>query len=345
MAERIQVTPERVKSYIDENLSGDNYHLFYGLHLLSRERFSAVMDALLNGELQVEELVRLGGFSDAEADQLLAESLGSWVSPAVAIPAVGSDGYVYLTGTLGLGSMIRASELAEAGASIGRVLGASVRVGRGGHESIEAVEAIFTASILPAALDGRELRLYLPSSEYEVAELPILNSDLQRKQFLRDIASGILAPLMGSGSVLSKLLAVGSRRPGLSSAPGLAQWVLADPRPAGNTRLLVHREAALRTVRGAYTRTEIDEMLSGVLAARPGHIATGNLVSSLDFRTRLASAAAAFHFPSDAELALKASMAVDVMNAIYDHRDRLRGFILRVIDGCSGLLVGTYPAN
>jgi hypothetical protein len=345
VSERIQVTPESVKEYIDANLSGDNFHLFYGLHLLSHDRFSALMDALINGELQVEELVRLGGFSDAEADALIAESLGSWVSPAVAIPATGSDGYAYLSDELDLGWMVQDAAVAGNGIPVGRVLGVSIRVGRGGHTSIEEVDSIFATSVLPDALVGQELRIYLPSTVEEIMELSIPGADDARRQFLSDIAPGILAPLMGSGPVLSKLLTVGTRRPGLSSAPGLAQWILSDAWTVGNVRLLMHREAALRTTLGPYTRSEIDGMLDAVLASRPGYVATMNHLNSLYFKAKVAAFAAMHHFPSDVELADKASKVVDVLDALNDHRDRLRYFLIRVVEGCSGILIGTYPAS
>jgi hypothetical protein len=43
MADRVAVTAESVRAYLDREMTGDNYHLMYGLHLLSRDRFLAVM--------------------------------------------------------------------------------------------------------------------------------------------------------------------------------------------------------------------------------------------------------------------------------------------------------------
>ena len=102
MAARIEVNAGTVRAYLDRAMTRENYHLMYGLHLLSKDRFRGIMDALINGDLQPEDLVRLGSFSDDEADVLLSESLSGWTSGSVATPTAGTDGYQYLTRTLGV---------------------------------------------------------------------------------------------------------------------------------------------------------------------------------------------------------------------------------------------------
>ena len=349
MAERTPVTAASVRAYLDREMSGDNYHLMYGLHLLSRDRFVAVMDALMNGDLQIEELVRMGGFTNAEADLLLRETLGSWVSPAVAEPRTGEDGYAYLSDELGLGSLVTAAAQAAARTPVGRLLGASVRIGPGGHSGLDEVEAIFADRILEEALAGLPLAVYLPSSEVQVRALPIAAGDDEAREARASALWGLcrvtLAPLMEAGTVLERLVAVGRRRSRILSAPGLAEWVMSETRPAGDTRLLMHREAAERTMLGPFTRSDITAKLDAFFSAVPSFVATGRSMSALDFQVAVCRAAAARHFPDDAEIAERVSTASDALQALFDHRDRLRGFALRVLDGCARNLLGEYPPN
>ena len=53
MAARIEVNAETVRTYLDRAMTRENYHLMYGLHLLSKDRCRGVMDALINGDLLV----------------------------------------------------------------------------------------------------------------------------------------------------------------------------------------------------------------------------------------------------------------------------------------------------
>ena len=345
MADRVAVTAESVRAYLDREMTGDNYHLMYGLHLLSRDRFTAVMDALMNGELQLEELVRLGGFTNNEADLLLRETLGSWVSPAVAEPRTGEDGYAYLSETLGMGALVRAAATAPARTPVGRLLGATVVIGKGGHSGTDEVEAIFADRILEPALAGLPMSVYLPETADEIRALPMVNSTAGRQDFLWGLSRVALSPIMGSGTVLEKLVSVGRRRSKIITAPGLAEWVMSETRPASDTRLLMHREAAERTIAGPYTLAEISAKLDRVYAAVPSFVATGRTLSRLDFQLTVARNALIAHFPDESELVERVSVATDALQALFDHRDRLRAFALRVLEGCSKNLLGEYPPN
>ena len=345
MADRVAVTAESVRAYLDREMTGDNYHLMYGLHLLSRDRFTAVMDALMNGELQLEELVRLGGFTNNEAYLLLRETLGSWVSPAVAEPRTGEDGYAYLSETLGLGAMVRAAATAPARTPVGRLLGAVVTVGKGGHSGTEEVEAIFIDRVLDQALAGLPLSVYLPETAGQVRDLPMAGSTLTRRDVLWGLARVTLSPIMETSTVLEKLVSVGRRRSKILTAPGLAEWVMSETRPANDTRLLMHREAAERTIRGHYTLDEIVTKLDGIYSAVPNFVGTGRTFSRLDFQTAVVRAALTTHFPDEAELVERVSVVSDVLQAMFDHRDRLCAFALRVLEGCSKNLIGEYPPN
>jgi hypothetical protein len=341
--DRAQVTGASVRNYMDANLDRTNYHLFYGLHLLPRDRFLAVMDALLNNELQPEELVRLGGFTAAEADSLLKDSLGSWTNPSVAQPVVGTDGYTYLAETLGLAQLVKDASLAVAGPAASRTLGAHVRIGgRDGHINEAAAESIFRSAVLPAALGVSALESVLPGNEAEYRALPCA-AGAQDQAWLW--GSGVFGPLISpdDGLLLRRLVWTGMVPSSLQLNPALAEWVITTPMPAYDTHLLLHRVAVERTVAGPYTSAELSALLDELESARPNHVGTSRKISFLDLKVRIARAAAAHHFPDDAVLNGRAAVLTGAMQQLTDHRAVLRSFMAAVLAGCASNLLGDYP--
>lgn len=339
MAARIEVNAGTVRAYLDRAMTRENYHLMYGLHLLSKDRFRGIMDALINGDLQPEDLVRLGSFSDDEADVLLSESLSGWTSGSVATPTAGTDGYQYLTRTLGVDAAD--PDTLAAGIAPRRVIAAQIIVGDQGHSSLAEVEAVFRDRILPAALANLTVAEYFPAP----ADIPCPNQDATRRARMETWASSLLGPLEGpdDATLLRRLIPVGLEHCALRESPGLAEWLLRMPRPAPGTKLLVHREAAVRSSVGEYTEPQLAEILDRCEAAVPHHYSTTQEMAVLDFEVRLARLAIAHHFPGNAELTARAQVMADVLDGLYAHRDRLRAFIGRVLGGCEQYLIGDYP--
>lgn len=339
MAARIEVNAETVRTYLDRAMTRENYHLMYGLHLLSKDRFRGVMDALINGDLQPEDLVRLGAFSDDEADALLSESLSGWTSGSVATPTAGTDGYQYLTRVLG----VDASDPDPLATGMGprRVIASQVIVGSQGHSSLAEVEAIFRERVLPGALANLTVAEYFPAP----ADIPCPNQDADRRARMGAWASSLLGPLEGAddATLLRRMIPVGLEHCALRESPGLAEWLLRTPRPAPGTKLLVHREAAVRSSVGEYTEPQLAEILDRCEAAVPHHYSTSQEMAVLDFEVRLARLALAHHFPENASLAGRAQVMADVLDGLHAHRDRLRAFIGRVLAGCEQHLIGDYP--
>lgn len=345
MAARIAVTALTVKDYLDRTMTRDNYHLMYGLHLLTHERYTAVMDALLNGDLQPEELVRLGGFSDAEADALLTTVMAGWTAPSVAIPSAGTTGYSYLTTTLGLQPYSLDPVAAGTPLSPHRLAGATVVVGRQGHASLEEVESIFRSRIAEPALAGLDVAAYIPASADGVRALPVPNQEPIRSERLAAWLAPVIAPLMGpdDATLLRRIVPVASEECSLRESPGLAEWLLRTPRPGPGTKLLLHREAAVRSALGEYTLTELGALVAELETTELDHVGTAVKVTLLEFRVRLAAAIAAHHFPLETALTGRIDVLRDALDGMHDHRDRLRGFIARVLNGCEQHLLGDYP--
>ncbi len=346
MATRTAVTADTVRSYLGTAMNRDNYHLFYGLHLLSADRYKAVMDALINGDLQPEELVRLGGFTDAEADVLVGQTLSGWTSPAVASPSTGTNGYAYLTQTLGLSAaaMDRGPE-DETSLSPHRFAASLIEVGPDAHSSLDEVEGYFRQRILPDCLQGLSVADYVPQSADACVDIPVSNQDAARSALVQRFASGVYAPLIGSddATLLRRFVPVGLEACALRDNPGLAEWLLRTPRPSPGTKLLLHREAAVRSSQGEYTLSELSALVAACEAATPGFYATARVLAVLAFQADLAAAALAHHFPAEAELAERIAVVRDAMAGLLDHRDRLRGFAKRILSGCEKNLIGTYP--
>ena len=339
MAARIEVNAGTVRAYLDRAMTRENYHLMYGLHLLSKDRFRGIMDALINGDLQPEDLVRLGSFSDDEADVLLSESLSGWTSGSVATPTAGTDGYQYLTRTLGVDAAD--PDTLAVGIAPRRVIAAQIIVGDQGHSSLAEVEAVFRDRVLPAALANLTVAEYFPAP----ADIPCPNQDAARRARMETWASSLLGPLEGpdDATLLRRLIPVGLEHCALRESPGLAEWLLRIPRPAPGTKLLVHREAAVRSSVGEYTEPQLAEILDRCEAAVPHHYSTTQEMAVLDFEVRLARLAIAHHFPGNAELTARAQVMADVLDGLHAHRDRLRAFIGRVLGGCEQYLIGDYP--
>jgi hypothetical protein len=345
MATRIAVTDLTVKEYLDRTMTRDNYHLMYGLHLLSHERYLAVMDTLLNGDLQPEELVRLGGFSDSEADALLEQTTSGWTSSGVAVPSAGTTGYSYLTTTLGLQSYSMDPIYVETPVPPYRLAAAQIIVGRQGHANLDEVEAIFRLLILPAALNGLTVAAYIPATAAGVADLPVPNQNSARSARMASWLAPMLAPLIGAddNTLLRRIIPVANEECALREAPGLAEWLLRSPRPGTGTKLLLHREAASRSALGNYVLSELATMVDTLEATLVDHVGTPGKLTLLDFRLRLASAIAVHHFPLETALTGRLNIMLDALDGLYDHRDRLRGFIARVLSGCEQHLLGDYP--
>ena len=346
MAERIPVTSETVSTFLKREMTGSTYHLMYGLHLLSQPVFIATMDALLNSELAVEELIRMGGFTDAEAQLVLKQSLGSWVSPAVSIPTTGTDGFRYLTDTLGLSSLILA-EVRNTNVRIPStaVLGARVLLDEYGHANHEEVEAVFRDNILDKALDGKRLEEYLPQTVSDIHNLVIARSNVPRQELLAQLMSVSFSPLIDNGdtTVLEKLIQVGRRRSKVMSAPSLMMWIMSSVRPPDDVRLRMHQEAAERTLKGEFTYDEIISKLEMLETAIPSFVATGYTMNGLDFQLSVTDSAIAYHFDGNEELSERILIVKDAYEAFFSHRDRVRSFISNVLRGCQEYLIGLYP--
>ena len=345
MTARTEVTPESVHDYLRRTMTRDNYHLMYGLHLLSRDRYIGIMDALLNGDLQPEELVRLGGYSDAEADLLLGQVLTGWTAPSVAVPHVGTPGYSYLTRTLGLSAAGADAPVSGDGISPRRLIAARIIVGAHGHSGLLEVSDIFEREILPVALAGRPAAYYVPEDQSGVIDLPIPNQDDARSELLVDWLGPILQPILGpaDGTLLRRLIPVAGEYCALRESPGLAEWMLRSPRPGRGTKLLLHREAASRSASGEYTLAELETLLAELEASSLDHVGTANKLTVIEFKASVLSAALAHHYPEREDLSQRAAIIRDVLTAMHDHRDALRAFAKRILAGCERHLIGEYP--
>ena len=346
MAERIAVTPETVRIYLQKILTPANYHLAYGLSLLPQNRFIAVVDALINNDLQVEELSKLSGFTIADADALLAVTQRSWVSPATAEPRVGDDGYLYLTRKLNLASIVGA---APTGWNAGRLVSAEVAVGTDrGYETVEAAETVFRQRVLPNALLGNSIAMIFPADETEVHALPIMRADPSRKAMLSAWYSQLFEPLMGSapnGSELARVVSLGGSPSVWRNNPGLTQWVVFEPRPAPDFHLLLRREAGVRSISGPYTAEEISRELTELEGMQLSPVGAGRRVAYLDFRSRVVSAAVEVEADDRTDLKDRAIAVADAIQALYDHRDRVRAYLKAALDGCESAILGHYPPN
>ena len=343
MGTRIEATTATVADFLEKRMTRENYHLLYGLQLLPKDSYLAVLDALLNNELQIEDLVRLGGFTAEEATKLLKETLGAWTNTSVSLPAVGLDGYTYLTEELGLQYLLeQATETPLFTTS--ELIAAYIKIGgANGHRNEAEVEKIFREYILPSALAGLTLPVYLPGSESEFKTLPCPNNDIDRHNQMWLWGSGIYDELLNpdDGLLLRRLITVGSIESVFRRMPSLAGWVAESSRPSLDTHLRIHREAGSRSIDGKFTDANILALITECENATPTVIGTSNSLSELDFNVALIGGYLTVN-PNPALLA-RYLVLKDALQGIYDHRDKLRGFMSRIITGCMAYLLGVYP--
>jgi hypothetical protein len=349
--ERITVSPDSVRSFIETCVDETNYHLLYGLHLLSKTNFDAVMDGLLNGDIFVEELTRLRAFTPEDVEAFLREIPGGWTTPGVAVPSVGTDGYAYLMDTLGLrSSFVAAATAARPAPSSATFLRSQIAVGGPtGHASVAEVESIFAARVLDGALAGNPLERVLPLEEADVRAL-VPDEASPVADLLWKWLGAMLSPLRAAvppaagADLLQRLVAIGPLQPALQLAPGLTGWILDAVVPSADFQLRVHREAAVRTALGPITSADITSLVEAAEGATPAHVWTNRSVAKLEFDVMLASAAlAAGVEPADAGIPARVEALVESVAALRGARDRLRTFLVATRDGCIRELRGNYP--
>ena len=332
---RIPVTPDTVAAFLSRHVRDTNYHFFYGLHLLGHDRFTRVADGLLNGDFQPEELIRLGAFTDAEADAFLEEVGGHWVG--LGRPGVGSDAYAYLTRTLGLADVVRAAADAIPGPNPHRVAGIRIPIGgTAGHATADAVRAQFGRTVLPAmvAAGGN----FLPTTGAALAALGAT------ALFARWADEAFGALIDGSGDPAALFLGLGDQPSGVSLVPGLLQWIAEESRPSPRIALMLRREAAQRSALASpvYGPAELEDMVAELEASSLSPVGTSRIVASLDFRWRVASAALAGGTGGLVDRAAAVGTALDELHA---HRDRLRSALRAMLATAPTTIYGHYPAT
>ena len=215
------------------------------------------------------------------------------------------------------------------------------------------MDLTFLDLVIPGALAGAglaSLDLVLPASAADLAALPVPNETPDRRaQFT--VWLGLFGPLLDPppdpGTACSLLFAVGTGESALRRNPGLAQFILGDTRPHQDTQLLMRREAAVRCSSGPLAPADVQAMLAATAAARPSWVATGITVAALDFALTEASAAIAAAPAGDptwAPLSPVCAALTDALQAVFDHRDRLRAFLTAAYSLLPASIPGTYPA-
>jgi hypothetical protein len=355
---RIPVTPANVQAFVLGNLSEANYAQFYGLHLLTDAQFSQVWDALLNGDCQVEELVRLGAFTGAEVSAFITDVLGDWASPGVAAPYVGTSGYAYLTETLGLTAALQADAAGAVtvpGPNQQAFLGVRLYAGAPGdsYASVAAIDQLFEEEVLPGALGGLAYNAVLPQTQGDVAEYVCpAGGDAEASAMAAAWYNGIFAPLFGvpQSRAGDRLLCV-NEDPSLPllANPGLAQWLISEPELPQAFRLLLLREAAVRSAQGPYSKPQVAAAIASVRASAPGPVATSRSMAGIYLWAQILPAACAeslTSLPGDADWLAYQAQAAEIAAAyaaIQSYRLRVRGFLLAVYNGALANLQGTYP--
>lgn len=351
---RIPVTPTTVGTYLAAKMNARNYYLFYGLSLLDGSGYQTIFDSLLNGECEPEELVRLGAFTPTEVSSFLADVLGNWTRAGIAAPQVGTNGYTYLVETLGLLSALQAITIGAStiqGPDPGEFLAVRVHAGAPGtsYASMAAVNAAFEAEVLPGALAGAPLASLFPTGPSDVVTYIAPSLSGEALALTQEWVASLYAPFAGvtAATLGTALLATDDAPdPPLLCNPGLAQWVLAEPESPPFARVLLLREAAVRTAQGPYTATSASTLLTTLETSPVGPVATSRVMAALWLFPAAMAAAVPSPVPAGAwtDVAGRAAAIAAAYAAVSAHRLQLRGFLKSVYEGALTSIAGDYPA-
>lgn len=345
---RLQVTAFNLQQFISKNINAANAPLLFSLHLLDNESFNEIADALINREIQIEELSRLGGFSQEEVTQFISQILGNWTNKLVANPVAGTDGFAYLK-SLGLDNLSEGMD--DPSAIPARVMTSTVLLtGKNGYGTTQEVLAAFALKVVSTSLAGRTFASVFPSSDQDLMNLPVTRADAYRratlKKWVKSVFSSLVSPSPTVGTVGSLVFNVSLN--GCSAFllnPGLANWVFTAPRTYPGMQRLLYAEAARRTVKGAYTVQEVETMLNKVEVAQPGPVSTEYVLADLDFTLRICKAVLAGTMgASRPDLVEKAQALYDALDALYEHRLRVREFCKNARALCMTIFRGSYEA-
>jgi hypothetical protein len=303
------------------------------------------MDVLINGELQPEELIRLGSFSDDEANTIITSSSGNWWNK-IANPSstVSLNGYNYLINTLGLINEITLALNAVSGEKVSLLLNSYISIGPNGHVDQAEVEYIFKNRILLPSLNSIPYEYIFPSNATEFKNIPISNRTVDKENLVLYWGESMLSPLFFnlSSFSLNKILSVGNVDSVFRVYPSLAEWIFTDPFPSYNTKILLQREASERTLFGSYTYNDLIDKANHLISYQPDYISTGSKLSYLYTQIKILDAATTTLFPSDSILTDKVNLLKDSFQAIINHRNRIRTFLNSVIANCQIHLIGKY---
>lgn len=333
---RVEVTEASLRDYLLSRADASNYHLLYGLSLLSDPHFGAVVDALLNGEAQPEDLVRLGSFSAAEAEAFVRMFLSTWDRAGLALPGAGTAGWTYLADELGFSTLLAEVSQTLPPVRPSFVLEARVTAGDDWSPTVTQACATFRDRALPDVLDQVGY-----SSLTELLSPP---EDEKAAVWVQGAFAPLLDPAFGPDDALTALFAVGPSEGLLRRNPGLAQFIVSDTRPHPASQLLMQREAAERSSAGRYTPAWVNAALDAIEGVRLKHYTTGVEAARLDFGLQVSLAAARAESGEEWEAVLtRATALLDSLDAVFAYRDRLRSFVLAARRALPLHLAGSYP--
>lgn len=316
MTRRIEVTPASIAAFIASNATDQNCHLLFGLSHLSESLFRTVFDGLLNRDFMVEELIQLGGFTNAEAEAFVAARIGSWGNLSALSSRVDTGGYAYLTRTLGLSDLfIQADAANERVWPVAVHAGLIVPIGVDGYPEQSDAEDKFDALVLSDALNGLPRASVLPATP---AEYALIGGSL----FQRWARS-----LFGALEVHPLYIVAGTTQvPNVLSTvvPSVGSWLCTESMPAQRVKVAVRREAAVRSTTPSpeYTTAEIGAIYNRLIMQTLEPVGVAQQMAELEVSLTIGRAVNAALFDE----------IFSAFNQLIAHRLRVRTFLERALE-------------
>jgi hypothetical protein len=341
-------TTEEWELYLQKEITSNNYFIFHGLLTLSQEDLKIVSGALINGDITIPDLHRLGSFTTEEIQVSVSSIITQWDNKKISSGLTETSGYNYL---LSLDNLNDFFEEIKETAKLGKISVNTVRdveFSYGENTSYSDKTELLTNWITfgnPEGLLNANKTLItevFPLDEAGVRLLPINNSDLERQDLLWKWYSDIFTPILAldtSEKIFDFLYSSNNVIGKLRILPSLVEFVIGSRIPYYDSQLQLHQEAIARSALGEYSLLEMEAKVEEIKNSSISSIRMTRDLSEINFQLKVIRA----WCTETSNIITGLSLCEDVLLALYTQKTVIKNYIEGCYLGCKSNLVGIYP--
>ena len=340
-------TTEEWQSYLDREITSNNYFIFFGLQSLSKSDFDTVAGALVQGDISPQDLHRLGSFTPEEIESFVKSIITNWNNPKISSGVTEISGYNYLL-SLGLETFFEQIKETE---KLGRLPVNKYRdvefnYGSGSSyaDKFELISA-WQAYSKPVGLlecEKETIAQVFPKNEYEVKSLPINNSTPEKQELLWQWYNDVFQDLLGLDVDEKLFFSIFSANQNISTLrknPSISEFILGSRKPYFDAQLLLHQEAISRSALGEYTLLEMEERVNNIKEKELEFFRLPRDISNIYFNLTIISKWCEYTSNTIEDL----EFCFDVFNAFYEHKEVIKKFIEGCYNGARSNMSAKFP--